>query len=163
MGRDGTERASAKTAAVDVDGVLYHLVCRDGAALLVLGMWQAGIRQVEGGINLLGGHRRLGRIDEDEAVAVALHEGGADYFVALLLDDVVVLCLGVLTFEAFLERVELNNSTSRTSNTRNTSVTSDIGYLWQGIAGFDAFALVEELGYLESGAFAHQTKYKFKW
>ena len=36
-----------------------------------------------------------------------------------------------------------------------TRITSDIGHLGQGIAGFDAFALVEELGYLEGGAFAH--------
>ena len=109
---DGAEGTSTKTAAVDVDGVLYHLVCRDGAALLVLGVRQAGIRQVERCIYLLGGHGWLWRVDNDEAVAVGLHEGGAYYFVALLLDDVVVLGLGALTFEAFLEGVELNSSST---------------------------------------------------
>ena len=153
MGRNGAERAPAETAAMDVDGVLYHLVGGDGAALLVLGMWQAGVREVERGINLLGGHGRLGWVDNDETVAVTLDEGGAGYLVALLLDDVVVLGLGALAFEAFLEGVELYYRSGRS----NLSILNGlaVGYLWEGVAGFDAFALVEEVGYLEGGALAH--------
>lgn len=153
MGRNGAERAPAETAAMDVDGVLYHLVGGDGAALLVLGMWQAGVREVERGINLLGGHGRLGWVDNDETVAVTLDEGGADYLVALLLDNVVVLGLGALAFQAGLKRVELYYRSGRSILNGRSRLA--VGYLGEGVAGFDAFALVEDVGYLEGGALAH--------
>ena len=53
---------------MDVHGELDHVEGRDALAL-VLGMRQAGVGQVEGGINFIGGHGRLRRVDDDEAIA----------------------------------------------------------------------------------------------
>ena len=49
---------------MDVDGELNHLVGRNALAL-VFGMGQAGVGQVEGGVNLGGGHGGIRRIDDD--------------------------------------------------------------------------------------------------
>ncbi len=103
MGADGAERAAAETAAVYVDGVLYHLEGRNGATLLIFRMRQSHIRQVEACVDLLGRHRRLGRIDNDVAVTVPLHQRGALYLVAFLLNDMIVLSLFSLVLLALLK------------------------------------------------------------
>ena len=64
MGGDGAEGTAAETAAMDVDGVLDHVVGGDALAL-VLGMGLARVRQVERGVDLLSGHRRVRRVDDN--------------------------------------------------------------------------------------------------
>ena len=64
MGGDGAEGTAAETAAMDVDGVLDHVVGGDALAL-VLGMGLSRVRQVERGVDLLSGHRRVRRVDDD--------------------------------------------------------------------------------------------------
>ena len=64
MGGDGAEGTAAKASAVDVDGVLDHIVGGDALAL-VLGMGLAGVGQVEGGVEFLCGHRGIWRVDDD--------------------------------------------------------------------------------------------------
>ena len=146
MGGDGAERATTKTTAMDVDRVLYHLVGWNGTALFVFGMGQAEIGQIERGIDFVCSHRGLGRIDHHIAVAVPLDEGGALYLVAFLLDDMIVFGLTTLALLAFLEGVEGDSRTGRTSQTGRTCRTGQaIGYLGEGVAGLDAFALVEQL------------------
>ena len=73
MCRDGAEGTAAETAAMDVHRELYHLVCRYALAL-VLGVRQARVGQVEGGVELLGGHGRVGRIDHYGVVAHVLQQ-----------------------------------------------------------------------------------------
>lgn len=64
MGGDGAEGTAAETATVDVHAVLDHLVGRN-AFPLVFRMRLTGIGEVERSIQLLCGHRRIGRVDDD--------------------------------------------------------------------------------------------------
>ena len=65
MGRDGTEGTTAKTAAMDIDAELNHLVGWNTLAL-IFNMRYARIGQVERGIKFFGSHGRIGRIDDDK-------------------------------------------------------------------------------------------------
>ena len=71
-------------------------------------MRQAQVWQVKRSIDFLSAHRRLGRIDDDVAVAVALHQCGRLYLVAFELDDMVVFGFGALGLEAVFEGVEFD-------------------------------------------------------
>ena len=51
---------------MDVDGVLDHLKGWHGASFLVFRMRCAQIREIETVVEFVGGHRRLGGIDDDE-------------------------------------------------------------------------------------------------
>ena len=84
VGRDGAEGTAAKAAAVQIDRKLYHLV-RWNALALVLGMRQTGIGEVERAVDLLGGHRRIGRMHHHVLVARLLDEALRMQAVALLL------------------------------------------------------------------------------
>ena len=64
MGGDGAEGTAAETATVDVHAVLDHLVGRN-AFPLVFRMRLTGIGEVERSVQLLCGHRRIGRVDDD--------------------------------------------------------------------------------------------------
>ena len=160
VGGDGAERATPETAAVNIYGVLNHLIRRYGSALFVLGMRQTGVGQVETGINLLGAHGWLRRIDHNPAVGMALHQGGALYLIAFPLDDLVVLRLGTLAAATLLEGVELDNR--RILSYRSTLIPNKlntlvglIGHLWKAIECFDGFPLGQQGGHLEGGALAH--------
>ena len=105
MGRDGTERTSAKTATMDVHGELDHLVSRN-ALTLVFGMGIACIGQVERCIELFGSHGRVGRIDDHIASVNALQQTLSVHHVTLLLYVLKVLGLSLLIFQALLMRME---------------------------------------------------------
>ena len=105
MGRDGAEGAAAEASAVDVDAELDHLVGRDALAL-VFGVRHAGVGQVERGINLRSGHRRIGRIDNDKVVAHCLYDAGGVHHIRLFLDVAEVLGLGALVAQALFVAVQ---------------------------------------------------------
>ena len=70
MGRDGTESTAAEASSMDVDRELNHVVGRYALAL-ILRMGLAGVGEVEAGVELCGGHRRVGRVDDN-----GLSQGG---------------------------------------------------------------------------------------
>ena len=92
MGRDGTKRTTAKTATMDVDGVLDHLI-GGNALVLVLGMGQTRIWQVERSIQFLCVHRRVGWIDNDIAATHLLNQSMRMHHIGLFLNMAEVLCL----------------------------------------------------------------------
>lgn len=65
MGGDGAERASAKTASMDIHRVLDHLESWHCSAFFIFWMWHSHIRQVETVIQLFACHRWFRRIDDD--------------------------------------------------------------------------------------------------
>jgi len=91
--RYGAEGTASEAAAVYVDRVLYHVVCRYALAP-VFGVRLPGVRQVEGGIGLFRRGRGVGRIDNDEAVVYSLYQPLCVHHVRLLLylADVCGLC-----------------------------------------------------------------------
>ncbi len=102
MRRYGAERAAAEAAAVETHGVAYHLVGRNSFPL-VARMRQTGVGQVERGISLGSGHRRIHRVDLDSRTAVLLpdHRVG-DQSVALLLYVFEIGGLQTLVAQTFL-------------------------------------------------------------
>ena len=92
MGRDGTESTTAKTATMDVDTKLNHVEGGD-ALTLVFGVWQSRVRQVERCIELLRGHRRIGRIYNDVASPKTLNQTLGVHHVRLFFDMAEVLSL----------------------------------------------------------------------
>ena len=71
VGADGAEGAAAKASAVHIHRMAYHLVGGDAFAL-VARVGQTGVRQIESGINLLGGHGRIGAIHLNCHIATGL-------------------------------------------------------------------------------------------
>ena len=105
MGRDGAEGAATETSAMKVYRVLYHLV--GGYALvLVFGMRQTSVWQVERGVKLLCGHRRIRRIDNGIHVSHLLNEPLCVHLVRLFFDMAIVLCLRLLVLQTFLMGVQ---------------------------------------------------------
>ena len=92
MGRDGAEGTAAETAAMDVDAVLDHVVGGDALAL-VFGMGLTCVRQVEGGVELFGSHRGIGRIYHRITPIDTLQQALGMHHVRLLLDMAEVLGL----------------------------------------------------------------------
>ena len=152
MGGDGAEGTATETTAVDVDGVLDHLEGGYGASFLVFGMRESQVGQVEGGVDLVGGHRGFGWIDDHVEVAVPLQEGGALDLVAFLFDDMVVLGLAAFAFKTLLERVKLDGLGSRAEG---GNIAGSIGHLRKEVAGFNAFPLIEKAGYFQRGPLPH--------
>ena len=92
MGGDGAEGTAAETAPMDVDGVFDHVVGRDTLAF-VFGMGLTRVRQVERGVKLFGGHRRIGRIHYDVKAIDALQQPLGMHHVRLFLDMAEVFSL----------------------------------------------------------------------
>ena len=107
VGGDGAEGAAAEAATMDVDAKLDHLEGGDGLAL-VLRVGIARVGQVEGGVELLGRHRRIGRIDHGEAPIDALEDAAGVALVGFLLDMAEVFGLKLLVAQALLVGVEDN-------------------------------------------------------
>src|SRR3712207_3906862 len=105
MGGDGTESAPAEASAMDVDGELDHVVCRNPFAF-VFGMGQTRIRQVERTVELFLAHGRVGRIHHDDAVAHRLRDARRAVFVRLLFDVPEVGRLFLLVRQTFFVRIE---------------------------------------------------------
>ena len=77
----------------------YHLV-------LVLGVWQTGIGQVEGSIQFLGSHRGIGRVHHGVASFHLLYQSLGMYLVGFLLDMAEVFRFGPFVAQAFLMTVQ---------------------------------------------------------
>ena len=90
---------------MDVHRVLDHVVGGDALAL-VFRMGLAGVGQVERGVELLGGHRRVGGIDDSVSSADALDQAMGVHHVRLFLDVPEVLGLSALVLQTFLVGVE---------------------------------------------------------
>ncbi len=103
--RDGAEGTTAEAAAMQGDGVAYHLVGGDALAA-ILGMGQARVGQVVDAVQLLGGGRRAGRVDHHRAPLHRLQQARGGILVALLLDVAEVLGLPPLVAQAVLVGVE---------------------------------------------------------
>ena len=86
MRGDGAEAASPETAAVQVHREPNHLKGGDGAAFLVAGMGQAGVRQIEGRVDLALRHRGEGWVDDQQLAAHALGQAAPGALVGLLFD-----------------------------------------------------------------------------
>ena len=85
MCRDGAECASAKASAVEVDGEFYHLV-GGNALVLVFGMGQACVGEVEGVVNLFCSHWGKWRIDHYVFFAESLEQALGVELVAFFFD-----------------------------------------------------------------------------
>ncbi len=105
MGTDGAEGASAETSAVDIDRMLDHVVGRNALAF-VFRVGQTGVGQVEGGIDFLGRHGRIGRIDDDKTAVDFLQQATGLHLVGLLFDVPEVLGLRLLVAQAFFVRMQ---------------------------------------------------------
>ena len=101
MGGDGAEGTTAKAPPVDIDTVLDHLVGRD-ALPLVFRMWLTGIGQVEGGIQFVRRHRRIGWVDDGVVSVDTLYQSLRMNHVRLLLDMSEVLRLFALVTQTLL-------------------------------------------------------------
>ena len=101
MCRNGTERATAEAATMQVHRELDHLVCRNGLAL-VLRMRQTGIRQVEGGIQLFGGHQREWWIHHHILAVGLLNHALGMHLVGFFLQMAHVFRLSLLVMQALL-------------------------------------------------------------
>jgi hypothetical protein len=105
MGRDGAEGTAAETALVQVDREFDHLVGRD-ALVFVFGMGQAGVGQVEGGVELGGGEHGVGGIDDDVSAIYGLEQPLGVHFVGFFFDVAEVVGLGFFVAQAFFVTVE---------------------------------------------------------
>ena len=101
MGGDGTEGTTAETTAMDVHGEFYHLIGRYRLPP-VLRMGHACIRQIEGGIELFGGERGIGRVHHGIYIVHRLKQSPGVHLVGFLLYITEVLCLRLLVVQAFL-------------------------------------------------------------
>ena len=161
---DGAEGTSAKASAVDVDGELDHV--EGGYALaFVFGVGLARVGQVEGGVNLGGGHRGVGGIDYYvvftifdfrfsifdfrltiyDFCAYLLQDAVGVHHVGLLLDVAEVLGLGALVAEALLVAVEDDVVGGR------GDVVGQVDGLRQVADGVEGYAVGETGGQLDHG------------
>ena len=92
MSTDGTEGTSAEASPMDVDRKLNHLVSRD-AFVLVFGVGQAGVWEVERCVELFCCHGGIGRIDHHHLLPDGLQQSMGVDSVALFFDVPEVLCL----------------------------------------------------------------------
>ena len=159
MGGDGAEGTAAKTAAMDVDGVLDHVVGGDALAL-VFRMGLARVRQVERGVDLLRGHRRVGRVNDDISAVDTLQQPLGVHHVGLLLDMAEVLGLGPFVAQTLLVAVEHDIvfadatrngvSLSEVDGLRNVAYLADGCSFGQSASEFDvwflAHAVDEQVG-----------------
>ncbi len=105
MSRDGAERTASEAPAVHVDGKLDHVVCRNRLAL-IFGVGQPGVGQIVGGIYLVGGHGRVGRVHHDKAVVYGLQQPLGLHLVGFLFDVAEILGFSLAVAQTFLMRME---------------------------------------------------------
>ena len=152
VGGDGAEGTAAKAATMDVDGELDHLEGRDALAL-VLGVWLARVGQVEGGVEFLGGHRRVGGIDDDETPVDTLQQTTGMYHVRLLFDVAVVLGLGTFVFQAFFVAVQHDIVLADAAG--DVFLAGEIDGLRYVADVLDACSLFQSVSQFEGGLLAH--------
>ena len=107
VGRDGAERATAKTAAMHTYRPLDHVVRRN-AFVLVFGVRRVLIRQIEHGIQLFGRHRRIGRIDHHVLFPHRLYQRGLMDLVGLNLHQAEVLSMFAFVAYGFFVRSQMD-------------------------------------------------------
>ena len=148
MGGDGAEGTASEAAAMDVDAELDHLVGWDALAL-VFRMGLTGVGKVEGGVELCGGHRGEGRIDDGRPATYFLQEALGVEHIRLLLDVAEVFGLGAFVAETFLVAVE--HDVVR----RRLDVGRKIDGLRQVCDVADGLTLAETTREFEGGFLAH--------
>ena len=157
VGGDGAEGAAAKAAAVDVDAVAYHLVGGNALALIFY-MRYARVGQVVRGVQLLGGHGGVGRIDDGPLVAHLLYEALGVEHVGLFLDVAEVLGLRALVAKALLVAVQHDVAFGRGVTGGEIDRLGYVGGHADGAVAVGRCAgcgLVEAPGQLDDGLFAH--------
>ena len=139
---------------MDVDAVLNHVVGWD-ALSLVFQVGLAGVGQVEGGIQLGGGHRRVGRVDDNtsgerrEVRGEGLDEPVGVHHVRLFLYMSEVLGLRALVAETLFMAIEDNVVGSGGDAGGEVDGLRDVADVGNGNA-------VRQLtGQFEGGLFAH--------
>ena len=80
MRRNGAESAATEATSVNVDRELNHVVGGYSLAT-IFRVRQSGVRQVERGVKLFGGHRWAWRVDHNELVAHLLQDALSVQFV----------------------------------------------------------------------------------
>ena len=156
VGGNRTERTTAETAAVDVDGELNHLVSRNGLAL-VLRMRQTGVWQVEGSIQFLGRHGREWRVDHHHLVIDSLYHALGMHLVGFLLQVSHVLCLPLLVVKALLMAVEDDVIVLVTA--RNLTLLTEEDGLRHFTNFLNLLSLVQFFCQLDDGLLTHAIEY----
>lgn len=114
MGRDGTERASTETSAMQRHGEFYHLVGRYRLAA-VFRMRQSGVGKIVGRVEFLGCHWRVRRINHNILTVNGLEDALGMHLVGFFLDMSEVFGLKLFVLQALLMAVEndvgIGNST----------------------------------------------------
>jgi len=154
VGRDRTKTAATETPTVGIDGELDHLKGRDVAALFVAGMRQARVRQVEGVIQFSVRHRRVGRVDDEAAVADVLQDAARADLVGLLLHDLEVGGVGALVFQAGLMAGD-RHVLPALDRRQLGLLRVEEGRLGDVAQGLETRALAQEAQHLTQRLFAH--------
>ena len=154
MGRDGAEGAAAEAAAVDVHREADHLPRRDVALARIARMGRPLVGEVERAVEFLGRDRRVGRRDDDIAVAHRLDERRLGlHEVALGLDDGEVLAEGAPVAAALLEGVQADRP--RGVEPRDILLVGKEGHLPQLAQQLGVVSVAQRAGHLLDDALAH--------
>ena len=153
MGGDGAEGTTPKASPVEGDGMAYHVVGRNGFAL-VAGVGQACERKVVDSIQFGSREGRVGGIDNHFLVPDGLHEAGSFEGIRLFFDAAEVGSVFLFVGEAFLvgmeaERLPLFVAGDRLFLAPEDDGLRDIGEVAEG----DAFA--QEAADFREGLFPH--------
>ena len=133
---------------MDVDAELDHLVGWDALAL-VFRMGLTGVGKVEGGVELCGGHRGVGWIDNHLRATYLLQQSLGMHHVRLFLDVAEVLGLCTFVAETFLVAVEYDVVR------RGLDIGREIDRLRQVCDVADGLTLAETTREFEGGFLAH--------
>ena len=137
---------------MQVYGELDHLVCRNGLAF-VLRMRQTGIRQVEGGIQFLGGHQRERWIHHHILAVGLLNHALGMHLVGFFLQMAHVLSLSLLVVKALLMTVQ--DDVILLESARNVLFFAVESNLWHFVNLVHGLAFGEGVGKFHDRAFAH--------
>ena len=102
MRRDGTERASTETSAMDINGEFDHFVSGNDL-IFIFRMRQTSVRQIERGIDFGSRHRRIRRIDNNRPFPRLLNHPRCFVFIRFFFNDAKILCLLTFILQTFFE------------------------------------------------------------
>ena len=152
MGRYGAECTSSKTSAMNVYREFNHIVGRNALALI---FWVrlTCVRQIERCVELLGSHRRVGRIHHYVTPVNSLYQSLCVHHVRLLFNVLEVLSLCTFVSQTLLMTVQHNVLICYA--TRNLFLACQINRL-RHIANFLYIpSLAQSARHLYGGLFAH--------
>ena len=152
MGTDGAEGASTETAPVDIHRVFDHLVGWD-SFVFVFGVWQPCVGEVEGRVEVFGGHGWVGWIHHGILSVHLLQQPLCVNLVRLLLDVSEILCLCLFVLQALFVRMQHQVVVADT--TRDTVLGCEVDSLRYVVYIVDIFSLSQPLGQSDDGFLAH--------